>query len=177
MVLPELVSPDTRRRIAGHLVNLASDDDATATQAELRLLRFGKKAIGQLLELAGSENPRVRLRVAYLLGKTGEPEVFPVVAAFVYDPDDLVRYDAVMALGYLGDPRAIPLLEELATQWDDPACVASAACMSLARFGIDRDSESQHTIVCFSWYTALHGSSSHYHHPLCPRYAARGSVL
>jgi HEAT repeat protein len=141
MALPELVSPDTRRRIAGHLVNLASDDDTTATQAELRLLRFGKKAIGQLLALVGSENPRVRLRVAYLLGKTGAPEVFPVVAAFVHDPDDLVRYDAVMSLGYLGDPRAIPLLEELATQWDDPAYVASAACTSLARFGIDRSPE------------------------------------
>jgi HEAT repeat protein len=139
MALPELASPDTRRRIAGHLVNLASDNDATATQAELRLLRFGKKAIGQLLALVSSENPRLRLRVAYLLGKTGEPEVFPIVVSFVHDPDDLVRYDAVMALGYLGDPRAIPLLEELTTQWDDPAYVASAACMALALLGTDHD--------------------------------------
>ena len=140
MTKPQLaIRADTRRRIAGHLVNLASDDDATATQAELRLLRFGNKAIGQLLALVGSENPRLRFRVVYLLGKTGESEVFPVVASFVYDPDDFVRYDAVMALGYLGDPRAIPLLEELATQWDDPACVASAACMALALLGIDYD--------------------------------------
>lgn len=134
------LSPGTRRRIAGHLVNLASDDDATATQAELQLLRFGKKAIGQLLELVSSANPRVRLRVAYLLGKTGEPAVFPIVAALVHDPDDLVRYDAVMALGYLGDPRAIPLLQELVTLWDDPAYIASAACMALALLGTDHES-------------------------------------
>lgn len=120
-------------------MNLASPDEATATQASLRLLRFGKIAIGQLLELVVSENPRVRFRIVYLLAKTGERELFPVVASFVHDPDDFVRYDAVMALGYLGDPRAIPLLEDLATQWDDPACIASAACMSLARFGIDHD--------------------------------------
>ena len=139
MALPDLVSSDTRRRIAGHLVNLASSDEATATQASLRLLRFGKKAIGQLRELVVSENPRVRFRIVYLLAKTGERELFPVVASFVHDPDNHVRYDAVMSLGYLADPRAIPLLEELATQWDDPAYVASAACMSLARFGIDHD--------------------------------------
>ncbi|WP_395143618.1 HEAT repeat domain-containing protein [Armatimonas sp.] len=141
------LSPDTRRRIAWHLVNLASDDNATATQAELRLLRFGKKAIRQLLELVASENPCVRFRVVYLLGKTGEQELFPMVASFIHDPDAHVRYDAVMSLGYLGDPRAIPLLEELATQSDDPACVASAACMSLVQFGIDRSPDENHTDV------------------------------
>ena len=141
------VHPDTRQRIAGHLVNLARDDDATATRAELRLLRFGKKAIAQLLELVASENPRVRLRVVYLLGKTGAPEVFPVVASLVHDPDDFVRYDAVTALGSLGDPRAIPLLKVLATHGDDPACIASAACMSLALLGIDRNPDVAHTGV------------------------------
>lgn len=133
------VSSDSRRRIATHLVGLGSADDDTATQAELRLLRFGRKAVGQLLELAASDTPRIRFRVAYLLGKSRDPEVLPTIIHLVHDPDDVVRYDAVMALGYLGDPRAIPLLEEIATQWEDPASVASAACMSLATLGIDRE--------------------------------------
>ena len=135
------LSADTRRRIGKHIAQLGADRDV-ATRAELRLLRFGKKAVGQLLEIMSSDSPQVRFHAVYLLGKSGDPEVFPVIVRLVSDPDASVRYDAVMSLGYLGDPRAIPLLEETAKHREDPACVASAACMALATFGIEREPES-----------------------------------
>ena len=73
------------------------------------------------------------------MGKSGEPQVLSVILRFLHDPDETVRYDAVIALGYLGDRRAIPVLEEIAQHREDPACVASAACMALKTFGIDRE--------------------------------------
>ena len=133
------ISADTRRRINRHIANLGSVEENVAQKAESRLLRFGKKAVGQLIGVVSSDNPQVRFRAVYLLGKSGDPQVLSVTLRFIDDPDETVRYDAVMALGYLGDRRAIPVLEEIALHREDPACVASAACMALKTFGIDRE--------------------------------------
>lgn len=135
----QALSADTRRRIGRHIANLGNADEPVARKAESRLLRSGKKAVRQLLEVVSSDNPQVRLRAVYLLGKSGDEQVFPVILRLVCDPDEHVRYDAVMSLGYLGDPHAIPVLEEIAKHREDPACVASAACMALAKFGISRE--------------------------------------
>ena len=139
----QALSADTHRRIGRrigrHIANLGNADEAVARKAESRLLRFGKKAVRQLLEVVSSDNPQVRLRAVYLLGKSGDEQVLPVIIGLVSDPDEYVRYDAVMSLGYLGNSRAISVLEEIAKHREDPACIASAACMALAKFGINRE--------------------------------------
>lgn len=88
-----------------------------------------------MIEVLSSDNPQMRLYAVYLLGKSGEPEMLPVILRFIDDPDECVRYDAVMALGYVGDPKAIPVLQEVANFKDDPAYMSSAACTALAMLG------------------------------------------
>ena len=96
------------------------------------------------MEVVSSDNPQVRFRAVYLLGKSGDPQAFPVILRFISDPDATVRYDAVMSLGYLGDPRAIPVLEEIAQRTEEnPDAMGSAALSSLMRFGIGGDSEDE----------------------------------
>jgi len=111
---PNKTSPDTRRRIAGHIVNLSSADDKTAQAAERCLIHFGPKAVDALLVAASDPRPQVRYRAVWALGKSGAARAFPVICALTEDEDEAVRYDATLALGELGDPRAVPFLEELA---------------------------------------------------------------
>ncbi len=49
--MAQALSADTRKRISKHIANLGSVEVQVAQKAESQLLRFGKKAIGQLLEV------------------------------------------------------------------------------------------------------------------------------
>jgi len=120
-IMAEAISADTRRRISQHIANLGSLEENVAQKAESRLLHFGKKAVGQLIAVVSSDKPQVRFRAIYLLGKSGDPDALPVILRFIDDPDEAVRYDAVMALGYLGDQLN---WQELKTEfeWDGSLC-------------------------------------------------------
>lgn len=111
---PNEMSPDTRRRITGHIAKLGSADDKTALDAEQRLIYFGARAVPRLLPLVSDDSPQVRFRVAWVLGKSRDPQAYSALTAMVEDTDEAVRYDATLALGELGDTRAVPFLEELA---------------------------------------------------------------
>lgn len=131
---PLKVSADTRRRIAGHIANLGSSDDETALRAEARLMRFGARAVPQILAMVSDDSAQVRFRAAWILGKSRDPLAYPALAALTEDPDEAVRYDATLALGELGDARAVPFLKRLAQRVpreDGRASTAMAALVKL----------------------------------------------
>ena len=131
---PLKVSADTRRRIAGHIANLGSPDDETALRAEARLMRFGARAVPQILAMVSDDSAQVRFRAAWILGKSRDPLAYPALAALTEDPDEAVRYDATLALGELGDARAVPFLKRLAQRVlreDGRASTAMAALVKL----------------------------------------------
>lgn len=130
---PLKVSADTRRRIAGHIANLGSPDDETALRAEARLMRFGARAVPQILAMVSGDSPQVRFRAAWVLGKSGDPLAYPALTALTEDADEAVRYDATLALGELGDGRAVPFLKALAQRVPSEDCRVSAAMSALVK--------------------------------------------
>ena len=135
---------DSERRIAGHIEALADSDPKVSFRAERRLIRFGAKAIPQLIAEADSPNPQVRFRLAWVLGKTRDPAAFDTLCQLAKDVNSEVKYDAVLALGELGDPRAVPVLNGLAAQPDDEAAISSAARTALSRLKRGRGKSVRH---------------------------------
>ena len=130
---PPRLSADTRRRIAGHIASLGSPDAGTSYGAERRLMRFGARAVPQILAVVSGGSPQVRFRAAWILGKSRDPSAYPALAALTEDPDEAVRYDATLALGEPGDARAVPFLKALALRVPSEDCRASAAMSALVK--------------------------------------------
>lgn len=128
-------SADTLRRIRGHISNLASPDDATALQAEYCLIRFGRKALELLVAAAAHEDPRVRFRAVWALGKSRDRRALPTILELTQDADARVAYDAVLALGELGDLGAVPRLAELSGQAEDDRGLVGASWSALRKLG------------------------------------------
>ena len=126
-----------------HLIKkLEHPSDRVAGKAEKRLALFGRSAIPRLRPLAYHSNPQVRYRVVWILGKTRDPDVFETILSRVDDPDHRVAYDAIMALGSLGDQRAIPHLRMYAEQSaNHPDGLDSPAIMALEKLGITHETE------------------------------------
>ena len=129
------VSADTRRRIGRHIASLGSPDPKTSYGAERRLMRFGTRAVPQLLPLVSDDSPQVRFRVAWILGKTKDPRAYPALIVLTEDAEGAIQYDATMALGELGDLRAVPFLKELARRVPREDGRASAAMTALMKLG------------------------------------------
>jgi HEAT repeat protein len=66
-----------------------------------------------LLQLAGDENPAIRHRTAFALGKLGTPAAIEKLAVLVDDPDADTRYNAAIALAHRGDVRSAATLAEM----------------------------------------------------------------
>jgi HEAT repeat protein len=115
------------------LADLGSLDEAIAQKAEASLIRCGSPAIERTLALADDPRPTVRFRVAWILGKSCDPQALPVLIALTEDLDERVRYDATLALGELRCEGALPTLLRLARKTDDLAQVASAARVALRK--------------------------------------------
>jgi HEAT repeat protein len=107
------LSRDTQRRIERHIANLASPDSDIAIKAELRLIRFGSKAVDALIPATGNSNAQVRFRAVWALGKIADPHGFEAIARLTRDEDERVWYDAMHALAEFGDLRAVPVLADL----------------------------------------------------------------
>jgi HEAT repeat protein len=137
-------SADTRRRIQRHLANLQSPDQKVAAEAENRLIRFGEKAVEPLLATVDHEDPQVRFRAVWALGKIGDARALPAILRLTEDPDERVAYDAVLALGELGDPRAMPRLREIAAGPADERTLDSAARTALVKLGQPDDRDKPH---------------------------------
>jgi len=146
------------------LIRALCDEDRYArSRAEQALGRIGPDAVGPLLDLFGSGDPRVRPAAAAALGWTRDPAaVGPLVAALgdedpalqeaaaaaleslgsqavdplrgaLAHPQTGIRKRAASILGRLGDPRAVPALRGALSD-PDPA-VRHAAGEALAAMG------------------------------------------
>lgn len=84
--------------------------------------------VASLRDLLASENDtKVIASVLMALGKQGDAESFPVVERFAKASEDRQRRAAVLALGDLGDKRAVPLLVERVRNDEDETTVRFAA--------------------------------------------------
>jgi HEAT repeat protein len=94
---------------------LRSQDDRTRANAAW-LMGFAASGVADprpLLQALEDPNPDVRgAAVGSLASFHSKLDVFDALARMLHDPDDSVRVDAASSLGYLGDRRAIPLLED-----------------------------------------------------------------
>jgi len=129
------MADDVDKRILQHIDKLGSADSAAALRAEGYLIRYGSKAVGLLIEATASNNPNIRCRAVWTLGKIRDGEAYSHIVKLIGDPADVVRYDAVVALGELGDPHAIEPLIEIMQDPNSTGELASAAAMALAKFG------------------------------------------
>jgi HEAT repeat protein len=66
-----------------------------------------------LARLAANDEPRIRSRTAYTLGKIGAPEAMKQLETLVDDPDPDTRYNAAVGLAHHGSPRAVETLAEM----------------------------------------------------------------
>ena len=102
--------------------------------AELLLLRhYAKDACTELLEHVEHPDTLVRCRVAWILGHSRDPRAYEPLVQFLGDSSPDVRYDAAIALGVLGDPRAKPVLMALAARVGDEHNIDCAAGQGLKR--------------------------------------------
>jgi HEAT repeat protein len=100
----------TMARISRHIENLNSPDEAISSRAEGYLMRYyGARALEPLIEACDHPNPVVRFRALWALAHTRDRRAYDPILRLMR-----VRYDATVALGVLGDLRAIePLTEPL----------------------------------------------------------------
>jgi HEAT repeat protein len=126
-----------QERISKHIHDLSSIDKKISARAEGYLLRYyGVKALDQLITACFDPDPQMRWRCAWVLGHTHGTRAYETILRLMtQDPSGFVRYDAAVALGILGDERAIAPLISLMLQPDEENCVDSAASMGLVRLG------------------------------------------
>jgi len=115
------------RRILEHIKNLGSDNKKVSEMAEQYLIRhYGSEPLPYAIQACKSENPVVRFRAVWILGKTKDPLAYETILGLCDDPDEGVRYDATLALGHLGDRRAIEPLVELCIRGDETGSAITA---------------------------------------------------
>lgn len=89
---------------------------------------------GPLFPLMNDPSPSVRSAAVGSLGSfEGRDDVFAALVAALEDGDDQVRSSAISALGYYGDPRALPLLEALLQ--DRSECIRASARSGVKQLG------------------------------------------
>lgn len=71
-----------------------------------------------LMTLLTHDDPRVRRRAAGALGKLQDAGALDSLIIALHDRDLIVQQAVVGALGAIGDPRAIPPLEQLRPRVD-----------------------------------------------------------
>ncbi|MGI4789402.1 MAG: HEAT repeat domain-containing protein [Janthinobacterium lividum] len=104
-------------RIDSHIANLGSPNRIAGRRAEHHLMRYYQdEALVPLIAACDSDNSAVRDRAVWVLGHTHDPGAYDTVLRLTRDPDGAVRYDAAIALGILGDLRAVMPLVALLTK-------------------------------------------------------------
>lgn len=100
----------------GPLLERFSDDDSANRCNAARAVRDvvqrgrGREAIVPLTGLLADEDPRVRLPAVAALGNIGLPECRGFLVSALRDPVPLVRGQAALGLGKVGDKRSVPAM-------------------------------------------------------------------
>src|SRR5690606_14511637 len=119
-------------RIAGLIANLGGTPEEQAEAVE-ELRRAGVAVVPNLLRaLNVSENTAQREGLLYTLVRIGEPAV-PLLIAALESPNPDLRARVITALGFIGDPQAVPYLWYPAAADDQPAIVQAAARQAVLR--------------------------------------------
>jgi HEAT repeat protein len=66
-----------------------------------------------LMRLAADEDPLIRGRTVYVLGKLGTPAAIARLKVMTDDADASTRFDAAVALAHRGNDNAVPTLAEM----------------------------------------------------------------
>ena len=79
----------------------------------------------------------VRRHAALAIGRIGDHDGTAILVRLTADPNDVVRLDAVFALGILGDDAALPRIREIAFDGHSGDCmeVCAEAMAAIARIG------------------------------------------
>jgi HEAT repeat protein len=129
-----LAKLDDARAVLPLLKAMGDPDDEIRTIATKGLREFSPaRVIGPLIKAFGDANIDVRNHAAWIILKFGRDAVSPLIAA-LRDKDKFVRARAALALGGLGDARAVsPLITAL--QEDTNTDVRQNAAEALGRLG------------------------------------------
>lgn len=90
-----------------------------------------EKILPALAASATSTDGHVRAAAALALAKTGDPEVYELLARLTRDQESRVRNAAVLSLGVLGDLKAVPFLLRLLNDPKTPADVRFYSAVGL----------------------------------------------
>jgi HEAT repeat protein len=139
-----LCHPNARSddEVSRHIAALKSKDQITQQQAAMALGESrDERAVAPLVSVLSNRNPYLRNRAAEALGKIGAPAVEPLLTAL---KDAKVRANAALALGDIGDKRAVePMLALL--QDSNDYVRQQAAGVALAKIQAARAAEPQVT--------------------------------
>jgi len=96
------------------VASLDAEDWRVRLEAIRDLVRIGEEAVPALREALSDENPEVGQVATYVLGLLGGGEVVDdLMERLREDSHPIVRSDAAIALGRIGDKKALPLLKDL----------------------------------------------------------------
>ncbi|MBU4488275.1 MAG: HEAT repeat domain-containing protein [Candidatus Omnitrophica bacterium] len=102
------------------LIQSLQDMDSNVSQVASRqeaAIALGKikdeRAIPSLIKALEDENKKVRIYAARSLGLLGSKEGYDTVLKYKDDPDWMIREEVAKALRYIGDEKALPILEEM----------------------------------------------------------------
>jgi cyclophilin family peptidyl-prolyl cis-trans isomerase/HEAT repeat protein len=131
--------------------NVCGDWRITAAVAYALAQARGKKAVENLLPLAGHPERYLRAEIARALGATAAPEAFPILEKLSNDPDNLVRIAALEALPKIAaQNRALPIYLNALTRGD--AVLTALAAQNLVA---DSSQRSEHALAIMSAYHQL----------------------
>ena len=141
-------------RLSANLAGLQSSDPAERAAAAVGLATGSAvPAVREALTtaLVGDPDPVVRTKVAYAMGRLGEP-VFsgPLRVALVHDRDARVRDKAAWALGQIQDPAARIDLRDAARREREVDAVRRQAMVALAELGDEESARALVDVVCTS---------------------------
>jgi hypothetical protein len=80
----------------------------------------------ELTKLVTNKSPQIRREAARRLGEHLKSTHPQLEAAMLKDKDAYVRMQAALALGAIGDPKALPSVEKALQNWDEPDTMREA---------------------------------------------------
>lgn len=127
-----------RRGLKEALLNTANDarvPEIARIHALWGLGQIGDKSVGPRLPLEARQT-ELRAQATKIAGELRSQEVFEKLAARSHDPEPRVRYHGLMALGKLGNPRALHhFVANLELNGEKDAFLRHAAIVGLSRVG------------------------------------------
>jgi HEAT repeat protein len=118
--------------VAPWLQALGSEDVTVSDAARARLLTLGPAVLPALAAALDREPPAVRTGVVDVLSRLEGADTLPLLLRAAHDTADEVRFQALLALALVRDPRARPVVEgALADPVARVRCAAAGACAAV----------------------------------------------